>query len=210
MLHAPAVKHGVRLIAPDRPGFGLSTPLPRRRILDWPHDVVAAAAALELPRFSVLGISAGLPYAAACAVVFPHQVEQVVIFSGLGRLDVEGVMAGMPRESRTIYGLALRSPRLASFWMRAYGPAVRGAPEQVLAQQLRLMPNVDRKILARPQNASIRIRDLCEAFRQGGAAAGLEARLHFEDWGFELEDLATPVYLWHQPIIAPPRRARPG
>ena len=74
--------------------------------------------------------------------------------------------------------------------------AVRRAPEQVLAQQLRLMPDVDREILTRPPNATIRINDLCEAFRQGGGAAGLEARLHFEDWGFGLEDLERPVYLW--------------
>ena len=31
---------GVRLIAIDRPGLGLSTPLPGRRLLDWPADVV--------------------------------------------------------------------------------------------------------------------------------------------------------------------------
>ena len=196
MLHAAAAKHGVRLIAPERPGFGLSDPLPTRRILDWPRDVAAVAAALDLPRFSVLGISSGLPYAAACGVVLPQQVEQVALFSGLGRLDVVGVLAGMPRETRTMYGLALKSPRVASLWMRAYGPAVRRAPEQVLAQQLRLMPAVDREILTRPQNAAIRINDLREAFRQGGAAAGLEARLHFEDWGFGLEELEVPVYLW--------------
>jgi MoxR-like ATPase len=73
--------------------------------------------------------------------------------------------------------------------MRAYARAVSRAPEKVLSQQLRLMPDVDREILARPLNASIRIKDLREAFRQGGAAAGLEARLHVEDWGFGLEDL---------------------
>jgi len=32
-------KMGVRLITVDRPGYGLSTFLPKRRILDWPGDI---------------------------------------------------------------------------------------------------------------------------------------------------------------------------
>ena len=39
---------GIRLIALDRPGYGLSDPLPGRTLLDWPRDVAAAADALGL------------------------------------------------------------------------------------------------------------------------------------------------------------------
>ena len=42
--HEAALAKGVRLISPDRPGMGLSTYQPGRRLLDWPHDVRELAA----------------------------------------------------------------------------------------------------------------------------------------------------------------------
>src|SRR3954452_12995822 len=61
----PARRMGVRLIALDRPGIGLSTPLPGRRLLDWPDDVREAADLIGFDRFSVVGWSGGGPYALA-------------------------------------------------------------------------------------------------------------------------------------------------
>jgi pimeloyl-ACP methyl ester carboxylesterase len=43
-----AIKKHIRLIVPDRPGFGLSTFQPTRQLLDWPADVVELANALSL------------------------------------------------------------------------------------------------------------------------------------------------------------------
>jgi pimeloyl-ACP methyl ester carboxylesterase len=45
---------GVRLIALDRPGIGLSDFRPDYEILDWPDDVAEAAAQLGLERFAML------------------------------------------------------------------------------------------------------------------------------------------------------------
>src|SRR5215469_15494010 len=44
---------GVRVITPDRPGYGLSDPLPGRTLLDWPADVAELADALGLERFAI-------------------------------------------------------------------------------------------------------------------------------------------------------------
>ena len=49
----------MRLISVDRPGIGLSDPLPGRRLLDWADDVRELANALELRRFRVVGLSGG-------------------------------------------------------------------------------------------------------------------------------------------------------
>lgn len=51
-------RSGVRLIGVDRPGLGLSEPLPGRAIHDWPDDVVQLADALALDRFFVFGLGA--------------------------------------------------------------------------------------------------------------------------------------------------------
>src|SRR5271167_4350698 len=46
--HQAALDLGVRLISPDRPGIGLSTFQPGRRLLDWPADVAALTEALGI------------------------------------------------------------------------------------------------------------------------------------------------------------------
>src|SRR5262245_40253090 len=48
---AAARAEGVRLIAPDRPGYGQSTFHRDRRLVDWPRDVAALADHLGLARF---------------------------------------------------------------------------------------------------------------------------------------------------------------
>lgn len=195
--HEAALETGVRVIAPDRPGFGLSDPQPGRRIMDWADDVRALADALDLSRFSVMGFSSGMPYALACAVAIPDRLCAVAILGGLGRLDVSGVMAGMRAERQLIYALATRSPRIGSLWMSLIGRAASRAPARVVAQQMRYLAPVDREVLRRDGGVALRAADLKEAFRQGPAAAAHEAALHVGDWGFELRDVRMEVYLWN-------------
>src|SRR5512142_3400638 len=64
----------VRLIALDRPGIGFSSPRSGDRLLDWPADVAEAADRLSIARFAVQGMSAGAPYALACAHALPGRV----------------------------------------------------------------------------------------------------------------------------------------
>jgi len=52
--HAAKKKH-IRLIVPDRPGFGLSTHQPNRKLLDWPNDVTELANSLSIDYFQYLG-----------------------------------------------------------------------------------------------------------------------------------------------------------
>ena len=75
----------IRFLSLDRPGFGLSTHDPHRRIIDWPADVQAFAAHLGLSRFAILGASGGGPYALACAKQLPEE-----------KLTAVGVVAGAP------------------------------------------------------------------------------------------------------------------
>jgi pimeloyl-ACP methyl ester carboxylesterase len=56
-------RHNLRVICPERPGYGLSTFQPGRRLLDWPADVQFLARHLEMERYSILGGSGGGPYA---------------------------------------------------------------------------------------------------------------------------------------------------
>ncbi len=91
---------GVRVVALDRPGKGLSDFAADRRLLDWPADVVEAADALELERFAVVGQSGGGPYAACCAYSIPERLTGVGIVSGLAPFDPHASVNGLSDQQR--------------------------------------------------------------------------------------------------------------
>ena len=53
-LHDLGLKLGARIIAPDRPGIGWSSPQPDRTLLDYPKDLENLADHLKLESYGVL------------------------------------------------------------------------------------------------------------------------------------------------------------
>lgn len=101
-----AKKRNVRIISPDRPGFGLSDSLPGRKLSDWPQDVSSLAKHLNLDRFAILGGSGGGPYAIACANAISKDT-----------LSAVGVLAGAPHWAAGPH-LMSRSSRMTAYMAR--------------------------------------------------------------------------------------------
>ncbi len=199
--HAMAEERGVRVIAVDRPGYGLSDFKPGRTIGQWPEDVVALADALGLERFAVIGVSGGGPYAAACALKIPERVTGVAVVSGSPPPDwprPEGVPRLFEGDRLFVLGRWLFPlARLAMWWSAL---RVRRDPGAILTMLLRSpsVPQADKRILNRPEAREMMKRDILEAFRQGGRGAAWEGILIFaRPWDFSLRDIGMEVRLWH-------------
>ncbi len=185
-----AARQGVRLIAVDRPGYGLSDPKPGRQLLDWPADVSALADTLALKQFSILGASGGGPYALACAFRLTDRLHRVGLAAGLAPL----------REDQ----LKLTS-RLGLLLVRAAFPLIhtvleplaRRHPHRMVAIAARLLNSPDREVLKRLGVNAIFQRSLQEAFCQGGAGMRRDMELYGSPWGFSLEEVTHPIELWH-------------
>jgi pimeloyl-ACP methyl ester carboxylesterase len=78
-----ARSHGVRLLAPSRPGYGDSTLSPPG-LKASVADVLELADRLALERFGVMGASGGGPFALAVAAVAPDRVSAVAVHAGPG------------------------------------------------------------------------------------------------------------------------------
>jgi pimeloyl-ACP methyl ester carboxylesterase len=191
----PAKATGVRLIALDRPGMGLSGFQLRRTLLDWPDDVVEIAAALRLDRFAVLGISGGGPYAAVCAWKLSERLAGVGIVSSLAPLDVRGATAGMGRLNRASFKLAGRLPAVRRVLMARVAVSVPRRPDRVLKRGLGAA--VDKQYLDRPDVRNVLVDALSEAFRSGSRGPAWELGLYARPWGFRVEDIRGQVHLWH-------------
>jgi pimeloyl-ACP methyl ester carboxylesterase len=80
----------IRVVSPERPGYGRSSPQPGRSIADWPPDFAALVDGLGLERCVVAGHSSGGPYAIACAAMLPHRVSAGIVLAGVTDMSWPG------------------------------------------------------------------------------------------------------------------------
>ena len=191
-----ATRENIRLVVPDRPGYGLSDFKPKRRILDWADDVVELADALGFDRFAIAGISGGGPYVAACALRIPHRLTGAAIISGVGPFEAPGATDGMSRQNRALFGMARRVPPLARASLSAMSMIATRWPRRAMAQMKRAMPPPDRAVLEQPGISDGFVENIAESFRSGSRGATWEAQLYAKPWGFRLEDIAMEVHVW--------------
>jgi pimeloyl-ACP methyl ester carboxylesterase len=72
-------------------------------------------------------------------------------------------------------------------------------PESFLAAMAKQMAPPDRELLQSESFRKAIIRDLRESFRQGSDGQAVDSALAMtnRDWGFALQDISVPVFLWH-------------
>jgi pimeloyl-ACP methyl ester carboxylesterase len=192
-----ARRRGIRLIAPDRPGFGLSDFQPARTLGAWPADVVELADALGIDRFAVAGVSGGGPYVAACASRLAGRLTHAGIVSGVGPLDDPALAAELSRTWRAGFAVVRRLPAAVRLGLGLASLGLRRAPGCVLASIAASLPEVDRAILARPEVRALLLDDAREALRQGTRGAVQELVLFSRPWDVRLGRIRMPVRLWH-------------
>ncbi|UEM21238.1 alpha/beta hydrolase [Skermanella mucosa] len=186
---------GIRLVALDRPGYGLSDPKPGRRLVDWPADVAAAADALGIERFAVAGVSGGAPYAAACAALLRGRVTGLALICGIAPPNM-GWEAGGAAAQLMILDRLPGSAALAAALGRRLVLGLRSA--SLLRTLLRFgrLPDADRRVLA--GRVGIHVLDsFREALRNGPQGALDDARIFAQPWDFTVEDISVPTVIWH-------------
>lgn len=113
LYHEPGKTQGIRIVAVDRPGIGLSTPQQNRGVLDHANDIRLLAAHLGAETYSIMGVSGGGPYALACAYALPAvQLKTVSIVCGMGPFDLT-----MKHSKWTVY-LMFHAFKLFPFLLR--------------------------------------------------------------------------------------------
>jgi pimeloyl-ACP methyl ester carboxylesterase len=193
-------KLGIRMIAPDRPGYGLSDFQEDRTYLDWPNDVRQLADKLDIDRFAVLGWSSGGPHAAVVALEIPQRLAVVAIAAGEGPY----VSDDFPQSelmSATFSGsrgnkLLIWSANSAPWLMRtAFTLAriliFRDPAGYGLSSFGSNIPTKDKQFFTRREFSA----GMVEALRQGAEGWTREYIIERLDWPFKLDDIHAPTVL---------------
>ncbi len=211
LIEPAARAQGIRIVAPDRPGYGNSDDQPGRTIPDWPEEVAALADHLGLARFGLLGVSGGGPYALACAWRIPERISACGLVCPLGPIYRDDLMAEMAWPARLNLTLAQRAPGLAQV---AFGGLTTGFlarwPRTVDHLRTLSAPAADRAELADAETRAILSATIVDAMRAGARGARRDLLLYTKPWGIPMESIAaTAPALARRGRRHSPRRPRP-
>ena len=194
--HDAFLKAGIQLLALDRRGIGHSTRKNKRKLLDWPDDVVEIAKILKLEKFSILGVSGGGPYALACARAIPGYLNKVTVACGLGPIDAPNATSGMMLSNRVLFRYGKFFPpvlHLSTFLMVRQ---LSSKPAKGLKKFVEGLPEPDRLVLSKTDAQDFVAASAVEGVRQGSGPLLEEIGIYSRSWGFKLEDLNVPVSLF--------------
>jgi pimeloyl-ACP methyl ester carboxylesterase len=191
-LEEPLQAARLRVISPDRPGYGGSSPRPGRSMADWPSDVAALADALALERFVVAGHSSGGPYAVACAAVLGSRVSGGIVFGGVTDMGWSGAWDDYIDSERHL--MRLGDEASAVEWCEQHYGADGSS---FLAASDFDFPAVDNALMADERIGGAIVAAVTEAFRQGVGGYAQDAVVQGRPWPFDPGRIAAPMEVVH-------------
>ena len=204
---AAAARLGLRLIAPDRSGYGLSTASIGRSLLEVARDLGQLCDHLGLRRLLLLGVSGGAPFACAAAFELGSRV------AAWGLICPVGPVADLPPNELPFFPW-----RLLLRWGQRPNSPLRLVPAVAL-YLLRKVPlcffqglecrlaEIDRRTLADPVVAPLLEASLATALQAGSSGLLADLASFSRSWDFSLALIRSPVLLWHglDDRLVPPR-----
>lgn len=189
---------GIRLITFDRPGIGLTDPMKELTILDRTDDVIELANSLGLHDVHLLGWSGGAPYALAAAGCMAGKVKRVAIVSGFGPFERPGFKRLAPREIKRVMTILKVAPWMANVMATESQKSLQGDASGAMEASRGLGGSADASVLNMSGVRANVTSGAEEAFRQGPAGVANDMLLLFRfKWGFNPEDVHTPIDLWY-------------
>lgn len=192
-----AIDNNIRIIAVDRPGHGESDFNPRGSILSFANDVDQLLGRLNINEFSVMGMSAGAPFAMGIAYKLHEKIKKLGIVSGFTPYSSE-TEKFLSKEVNVLLKIARSFPIILKLMLRIQSKQLKKNPKKALKNFLKIMSAPDQEILKNESVMNIIERMFKEAFRKGSNGVAHEiSKILVQDWGFNIEDISIPTFIWH-------------
>ncbi len=199
IFHEKAAEYGFRMIATDRPGMGESTYLPKRKLLDYPKDIVEIADALGIDKFGVMGWSGGGAHTTVCGYAIPERLKFNISLAGYTSFhELPGAVDLLKNKlDRKAIALSAKHPRLFTMFFGLMRLSAKYFPKSYCNALFKELCPADREIAYAPHFNDVFIKDQLEAFKQGNKGVATDAMVHYVDWGFHLKDIPCKLHVFH-------------
>lgn len=197
VIERAAHERGMRLVTSSRPGYGDSTRLPGRRVVDVVEDTASLLEAIDADRCIAVGWSGGGPHAIACAARLPAAVA-VVVIAGVAPYDAGGLdwLAGMGEDNVAEFSAAGAGEEKLRSLLDQLHPHLKSVDAAgIISSLANLLPDVDRAVLTDEFGE-----DMAASFHKAlrtGVDGWLDDDLAFvKPWGFDLAEVSAPTMIW--------------
>jgi len=192
-----AFKKNIKIISIDRPGHGESDFNPSGTIRSFANDVDQLVDKLGIGRFSVVGMSAGAPFAMGIAHYLNQRTDKLGIVSGFAPLDAESQKA-LTKDVRLLLKIAKSFPIFLKMLLKMQNWQLKRNPNLALSNFLRIMSSEDQDILKNERVLGVIKTMFIEAFKNGSQGVAYEiSRILVQDWGFEMKEIKAVSFIWH-------------
>lgn len=184
------------LLCYDRPGYGGSTPHPKRTVADSVGDALAIAHHFEIERMAVWGMSGGGPHAIASAVLLPEMVCAAATFASLAPIATLNLnyFEGMSEKKRKQRNLYFSDPVEFRQHLLESREEIMNATEEFLVAKLQAMP-VEARVSKSFYQFSYET--MCLAVENGIEGYWEDYQAFFSEWEVDFACNTTPIQLWH-------------
>ena len=160
--HETAVALGIRLIAPDRWGYGGSDAPARPGLAAYGDDLAALADALGIGRFGILAVSGGGPFGAMAASLLGERITGLALVCPVGPM-AGNTPAGTSAFHRFCFNALPRIPGAVRLVFGSFSLVLRHAPDAAVRLATVRAAAADRALMAGPPAR----RQLAETFASG-------------------------------------------
>jgi len=189
-----AEKFAIRILAPDRPGYGFSDPLSGKGIRDFISGLDRALERKGVDKFYVVGVSGGNPSAICAAGHFGDRVLAVGSICGLA--PYPEAREYFYKFAKTGLDVAMRTPE---FLMKTIvNQFIKGInPEDKIDLMISHLDEADRQALSNLQVRQALLQSMDLARRQGAAGIVFDLKSFSSPWPVDWAAIKSPHYLWH-------------
>lgn len=193
-----ATDRGYRVVTYSRAGYGLSSPLPGRTLLDAAGDCRMLMDHLQVDQYLVVGWSTGGPHALANAVADSRRVSGVLLIASFAPYDAEGLdfVEGMGVQNTVQFGSASKGESEQRAVVSHMAALVRDAPADLASGVASLLPAPDIAEVTGAYGAESAVH-LSHALAAGDEGWFEDLQVLIGPWGFAPGDVTVPIELWH-------------
>lgn len=193
-------RHRIRLIIPDRPGYGRSDPNIAEAIPEWDKDLIFLLNHLDLQKVAIVGLGLGTQFALLCAQKNPDQFSKVIAVNPAHFIKRKTDCQFQTMASQSACRLTRKFPRLMLKISEIMGRDIfLETPQKLINQLYSYASENDHKALSNDHLQYFLKLDFAESNRQGFAKA-LIHELHFllnHKRIFQPELIQTPVTIYY-------------
>lgn len=197
MADAEAVRLGLKLICPDRWGYGLSdVPRGSARLSDYVSDIDSLLAELGIKRLGIVGVSGGGPYALALAAGLRERTAGLALVAPVAPIDRPERRQGVSLFHRCAFRVLPRLPGIIPLAFSYFRIALALSPALAIWSMAVRAGRMDRELLSEPDIAADLVRTFKAGLARGVRGPSIDMKLFGGDWKIDHSGMTMPARMW--------------